>query len=452
MEGFRRSSTLVIVPTFLVSVIVLCLCLFSSMNPKNLSSTNFLSSFPTKQPSLLSATSGRDVVSHVKRVSNVEAGLAKARAAIREAIRTKSYTSDSEETFVPRGSVYRNPYGFHQSHIEMVKRFKIWIYKEGERPLVHNGPMKNIYAIEGQFIDEIESRKSPFKAQDPNEAHVLFLPISVGHIVKYIYMPITTYDRDRLVRIFTDYIKVVSHKYPFWNRTNGADHFMLSCHDWAPDVSMKDPQLYRNLIKVLCNANSSEGFHPNRDVTLPEIKVPPQGFSSERRFIQPPENRTILAFFAGGGHGNIRKILLHHWKDKDEEIQVHKYLPDGQDYNELMGKSKYCLCPSGFEVASPRVVESFYAGCVPVIISDSYVLPFSDVLDWREFSVKIAPEKITEIKRILEGIPEKEYRKMQKGVVKLRRHFELNRPAKPFDILHMVLHSIWLRRLNTLLL
>ncbi|MBA0784102.1 hypothetical protein Gotri_001722, partial [Gossypium trilobum] len=95
-------------------------------------------------------------------VSNVEAGLAKARAAIREAIRTKSYTSDREETFVPRGSVYRNP---------------------------------------------------------------------VGHIVKYIYMPITTYDRDRLVRIFTDYIKVVYHKYPFWNRTNGADHFMLSCHD-----------------------------------------------------------------------------------------------------------------------------------------------------------------------------------------------------------------------------
>ncbi|MBA0574420.1 hypothetical protein Golob_001628 [Gossypium lobatum] len=413
MEGFRRSSTLVIVPTFLVLVIVLCLCLFSSVNPKNLSSTNFLSSFPTKQPSLLSATSDRDVVSHVKRVSNVEAGLAKARAAIREAIRTKSYMSDREETFVPRGSVYRNP-----SHIEMVKRFKIWTYKEGERPLVHNGPMKNIYAIEGQFIDEIESRKSPFKAQDPNKAHVLFLPISVGNIVKYIYMPITTYDRDRL----------------------------------APDVSMKDPQLYRNLIKVLCNANSSEGFHPNRDVTLPEIKVPPQGFSGERRFIQPPENRTILAFFAGGGHGNIRKILLHHWKDKDEEVQVHKYLPDGQDYNELMGKSKYCLCPSGFEVASPRVVESFYAGCVPVIISDSYVLPFSDVLDWREFSVKIAPEKMTEIKRILKGIPEKEYRKMQKRVVKLRRHFELNRPAKPFDILHMVLHSIWLRRLNTLLL
>jgi xylogalacturonan beta-1,3-xylosyltransferase len=44
----------------------------------------------------------------------IEVGLAKARAAIREAIRSRRCMSQKEETFIPRGSIYRNPYAFHQ--------------------------------------------------------------------------------------------------------------------------------------------------------------------------------------------------------------------------------------------------------------------------------------------------------------------------------------------------
>lgn len=90
-----------------------------------------------------------------------------------------------------------------------------------------------------------------------------------------------------------------------------------------------------------------------------------------------------------------------------------------------MSQSKFCLCPSGWEVASPRVAKSIYVGCVPVIISDSYVLPFSDVLDWSKFSIHIPVGKIPEIKKILQ---------CSRGCVS--------------DILHIVLHSMWLRRLN----
>lgn len=124
----------------------------------------------------------------------------------------------------------------NRSHIEMVKRFKVWTYKEGEHPLVHLGPVNNIYGIEGQFIDEIESQKSTFKATNPEEALMFFLPFSVANIVQFIYKPIKSpadYNRDRLFHIVMDYVGVVAHKYPFWNRSSGADHFMLSCHDWV---------------------------------------------------------------------------------------------------------------------------------------------------------------------------------------------------------------------------
>ena len=44
----------------------------------------------------------------------IEKGLTRARAAIKEAIWSRNYTSEKEETFIPRGDVYRNPYAFHQ--------------------------------------------------------------------------------------------------------------------------------------------------------------------------------------------------------------------------------------------------------------------------------------------------------------------------------------------------
>lgn len=75
----------------------------------------------------------------------------------------------------------------------------------------------------------------------------------------------------------------------------------------------------------------------------------------------------------------------------------------------MMKKSKYCICPSGYEVASPRVVEAIYAECVPVLISDHYVPPFSDVLNWDAFSIQVPLREIPNLKKILTAIPEDRY-------------------------------------------
>lgn len=114
----------------------------------------------------------------------------------------------------------------------MERRFKVYIYKEGYLPIVHDGPCKNIYASEGRFIGEMEHGLNKFRTKDPYSAHVYFMPFSVTWMVKYLYKPLS-YDVSPLQQFVSDYIRVISTKHSFWNRTQGADHFMLSCHDWV---------------------------------------------------------------------------------------------------------------------------------------------------------------------------------------------------------------------------
>lgn len=216
----------------------------------------------------------------------------------------------------------------------------------------------------------------------------------------------------------------------------------------GPEISFAIPHLYKNSIRALCNANTSEKFNPTKDVSIPEIHLP-LGTTKGLLGGPPPSDRRVLVFFAGGVHGPIRPILLQHWENsKDEDVQIHKYLPKGVSYYDMIRKSKYCICPSGYEVASPRMVEGLYMGCVPVLIKDNYVTPFSDVLDWDTFVVTIHVKDIPNLKKILMDIPQHKYLEMQKRGIQMRRHFEVNSPPKRYDVFHMILHSIWLRRLN----
>ena len=68
--------------------------------------------------------------------------------------------------------------------------------------------------------------------------------------------------------------------------------------------------------------------------------------------------------------------------------------------------SQFCLVPSGTSPWSNHLYESIIAGCIPVILSDEYQLPFWHRLDWTTFSLKIPEGKIdAELFDYLASIP-----------------------------------------------
>jgi Exostosin family len=101
-----------------------------------------------------------------------------------------------------------------------------------------------------------------------------------------------------------------------------------------------------------------------------------------------------------------------------------------------------------FEVSSPRIAEAIWAECVPVIISEGYVLPFSDVLQWDEFSISVPVSDIPNLRNMLAAVPEAKIERLREGVKAVKRHFVLNQPPKRLGVFNMILHSVWLRRLN----
>jgi hypothetical protein len=215
--------------------------------------------------------------------------------------------------------------------------------------------------------------------------------------------------------------------------------------------------LRKNAIKALCNADLSEGvFIRGRDVSLPETFV-----RSPRKPLggiggKPVSKRSILAFFAGQMHGRVRPILLRHWGGKDDaDMRIYSRLPRRitrrMNYVQHMKSTKYCICPMGYEVNSPRIVEAIYYECVPVIIADNFVLPFDDVLDWSAFSVVVPERDVPRLKEILLEIPESRYVAMQSNVRKVQRHFLWHPKPVKYDIFHMIMHSVWFSRVNQVL-
>ena len=95
------------------------------------------------------------------------------------------------------------------------------------------------------------------------------------------------------------------------------------------------------------------------------------------------------------------------------------------DFKTMMLTSVFSVAPAGNGFHSFRLAEAIFFGSIPVIVDPEVVLPFCGALDWRRFSVRIAPSDIPKLPEILRAIPPERIATMQRRLAEVKDRYFL---------------------------
>ncbi|KFB37981.1 AGAP000081-PA-like protein [Anopheles sinensis] len=101
-----------------------------------------------------------------------------------------------------------------------------------------------------------------------------------------------------------------------------------------------------------------------------------------------------------------------------EQKDIRCNFPQGNEYEypAVLASGTFCLIARGVRLAQPTLLEAMAAGCIPVIMADNLVLPFSDVLDWELLSLRIYESALHTVVPMLRSVSAQRIREMQAQV------------------------------------
>ncbi|CAK7355316.1 unnamed protein product [Dovyalis caffra] len=148
------------------------------------------------------------------------------------------------------------PGAFGPDYEEMERTFKIFVYP-------HNITVcDDKYANEGLFYLNLD--QTWFWTKDPETAHLFLIPLSCYS------SPPGGRSEDERASAVEDFVISLISKYPYWNRTLGADHFLVTCADIHVTAAARIANLLKNSIRVMCSPSYDAEYVPHKDVSLPQ--------------------------------------------------------------------------------------------------------------------------------------------------------------------------------------
>ncbi|XP_019864522.1 exostosin-1 [Aethina tumida] len=238
-----------------------------------------------------------------------------------------------------------------------------------------------------------------------------------------------TLDRDRLSNDYVRNMQTRLQRLPHWN--NGLNHVIFNLYSGTwPNYTENDLDFEYGKA-ILAKASMSENhIRPGFDISLPLFhKIHPEKGGEPGSVLSnnfPLEKTYLLAFkgkrYVHGIGSDTRNSLYHlhnrkdmimvttckhgkSWKEmKDERCDEDNKEYDKYDYETLLQNATFCLVPRGRRLGSFRFLEALQAGCIPVLLSNGWSLPFSEVIDWNKAVVWADERLLLQVPHIVRSL------------------------------------------------
>ncbi|XP_022901231.1 exostosin-1 [Onthophagus taurus] len=268
-------------------------------------------------------------------------------------------------------------------------------------------------------------KESRYYTSDPKTACLFILSLD-------------TLDRDHLSQDYVRNLQSRIQKLPHWNK--GLNHLIFNLYAGTWPNYTENGLDFDYGLAILAKASMSENHvRPDFDVSIPLFqKSHPEkggepGFVTSNNF---PLNKNYLLAFRGKryvhGIGSETRNSLYHlhnakdvvlvttckhgksWREmQDDRCDEDNKEYDRFDYEVLLQNSTFCLVPRGRRLGSFRFLEVLQAGCIPVLLSNGWALPFAQVIDWSKAAIWADERLLLQVPNMVRSIPPKKIMKLR---------------------------------------
>lgn len=338
-----------------------------------------------------------------------------------------------------------------------VGKLKVYVY---DLPSKYNKKIlqKDPRCLNHMFAAEIYMHRfllsSPVRTLNPEEADWFYTPVYATCDLTPTGLPLPF----KSPRVIRSAIQLIATNWPYWNRTEGADHFFVVPHDFGACFHYQEEKaIERGILSLLQRATLVQTFGQRNHVCLKDgsITIPPYAppQKMQAHFIPPETPRSIFVYFRGlfydvnndpeGGY-YARGARASVWENFKNNPLFDISTEHPTTYYEDMQRSVFCLCPLGWAPWSPRLVEAVVFGCIPVVIADDIVLPFADAIPWEEIGVFVAEDDVPKLDTILTSIPPEIILRKQRLLANpfMKKAMMFPQPGQPGDAFHQILNGL----------